>query len=300
VLDQWLMIVAVAAISEMGLAVVFVSGRFSLGFYAGRIFSLLTSTIVLAVLLVETARLYARVALANMRLRREQDNRLMNLEAMTASIAHEVRQPLTALVANADAARRFVARTPPDVGEAQSALDDVVEAGHRVSQVFENIRALLRRESTEQESIDLSGLARRVSNAFGDEFNRHNIKANIELAQALPAVAGHGGQLQEVMFNLIQNAIEAMDLVPEDSRVLQVRTERHGDAIRLTVQDSGPGFDEDKLDKLFDTFVSTKPAGMGLGLAICRMIIERHEGRISASPADPRGIVFRVDLPAAK
>jgi len=166
--------------------------------------------------------------------------------------------------------------------------------------VFENIRALLRRESAEQESVDLSGLARRVSNAFGDEFKRHNITANVELAQALPVVTGHGGQLQEVVFNLIQNAIEAMELVPEDSRVLQVRTERHGDVIRLTVQDSGPGFDENKLDKLFDKFVSTKPGGMGLGLAICRMIIERHEGRISASPADPRGTVFRVDLPAAK
>jgi signal transduction histidine kinase len=299
-LDQWLMIVALAAILEMGLAVIFISGRFSLGFYAGRVFSLLTSTVVLVVLLAETTRLYANVARSNMRLQREQSSRLMNLEAMTASIAHEVKQPLTALVANAGAVRQWIARTPPDLDEARAALDDVIEAGHRVSEVFDNIRALFRRSNLKEESINLNKLAQRVLVAFADDFKRHHVAARMELSSALPPVVGHGGQLQEVLFNLVQNAVEAMDAVAEDRRLLHVRTEHRGDRISLTVQDSGPGFDEKILSNLFNTFISTKSAGMGLGLAICRMIIERHGGEISAAMADPHGAVFRVELPAGR
>jgi signal transduction histidine kinase len=299
-LDQWLMIVALAAILEMGLAVIFISGRFSLGFYAGRVFSLLTSTVVLVVLLAETTRLYANVARSNMRLQREQSSRLMNLEAMTASIAHEVKQPLTALVANAGAARQWIARTPPDLDEARAALDDVIEAGHCVSGVFDNIRALFRRGNLKEESINLNKLAQRVLDAFADEFKRHHVAARIELSSALPPVVGHAGQLQEVLFNLVQNAVEAMDAVAEDRRLLHVRTKHRGDRISLTVQDSGPGFDEKILSSLFNTFISTKSAGMGLGLAICRMIIERHGGEISAAKADPHGAVFRVELPAGR
>jgi signal transduction histidine kinase len=298
-LDQWLMIVALAAILEMGLAVIFVSGRFSLGFYVGRIFPLLTSTVVLAVLLVETARLYARVARSNMILQREQNNRLMNLEAMTASIAHEVRQPLTALVANAAAAQLFIRRAQPALQEAQDCLQEVIESGHRVSEVFDNIRSLFRKGSWQQEPVDLGLLTQRVLAAFLDEFNRHQIATRIELASDLPVVIGHGGQLQEVVFNLVQNAIEAMDGTEAGGRVLQVRTGLDGGAIALTVEDSGPGFGTTDPDAIFDRFISTKPGGMGLGLAICRMIIERHGGRITAAAAHPHGAVFRVDLPAA-
>jgi signal transduction histidine kinase len=297
-LDQWLMIVAVAAILELALAVIFVSGRFSLGFYVGRMFSLLTSTVVLTVLLVETARLYARVARSNLILQREQSNKLMTLEAMTASIAHEVRQPLVAIVANAGAARRFIGRAKPDLAEAQFCLEKVVDAGHRVSTVFDTIGALFKAGDQKGAPIDLGRLTQGVLAAFADDFKRRRITTRVELAPGRPSVVGHGGQLQEVVFNLVQNAIEAMDGVDEDGRVLQVRTEQHADTIVLTVEDSGSGFEGDDVSNIFNTFISTKQGGMGLGLAICRMIIERHGGQISAAPAHPRGAVFRVELPA--
>ena len=118
----------------------------------------------------------------------------------------------------------------------------------------------------------------------------------------LPPVMGHGGQLQEVVINLIQNAIDAMDAVDDGSRVLTVRTERNGnDAISIEIEDSGPGIDPKKSsDDLFDAFFTTKPHGMGLGLAICRMIVERHDGKLSVSSAEPHGAIFRIELPRIK
>src|SRR5262249_50076472 len=114
----------------------------------------------------------------------------------------------------------------------------------------------------------------------------------------LPLIVGHKGQLQEVLVNLVRNAIEAMDAVEDDHRVLQVRSKRHGEsAILVAVEDSGPGIDPKELDNIFDAFVTTKTNGMGLGLALCRMIIERHAGELSASPAHPRGAIFQVVLP---
>ena len=129
------------------------------------------------------------------------------------------------------------------------------------------------------------------------EIKDNNIATRIELMPELPVIMGHKGQLQEVLINLIHNAIEAMDAIRDGDRTLQVKTARQGaDAILLTVEDSGPGVDPKKAESIFDAFVSMKPQGMGLGLAICRMIIERHDGQISAYPAQPQGTVFRIEL----
>jgi C4-dicarboxylate-specific signal transduction histidine kinase len=222
-------------------------------------------------------------------------NRLMNLQVMTASIAHEVKQPLMALVANAEAAQLLIDRTPPNLDEAKAALNDVIDDSQRVSEVFDNIRALLRGGS-EEEAIDLNQLTQRVLDGFAGEFKKHRVATRVELSSALPPVVGHSGQFREVIFNLVQNAVEAMDAVAEDGRLLHVRTEYRSDRITLTVKDTGPGFDKKILNSLFSTFISTKSSGMGLGLAICRMMIERHGGEISAAMADPHGAVFRVEL----
>jgi signal transduction histidine kinase len=130
---------------------------------------------------------------------------------------------------------------------------------------------------------------------------KHNIATRVELKAELPQIIGHHGQLREVLVNLIQNAIDAMDMVDDDRRVLRVKTGYDGDdAISIEIEDTGPGIDPKKSNKVFDAFFTTKPHGMGLGLAICRMIIERHGGQLVVSSADPHGAVFRIILPQMK
>ena len=232
-------------------------------------------------------------------LQRERNNKLMNLEAMAASIGHEVRQPLAGIATNGSAALRFLGHLPPDLDEVRMALDRMVKDSHRASQVFDNIRALFGRADQKHEPIDVNELARDVLHALHEELL--DVTTQAALISALPPVMGHRGQLQEVLVNLVRNAIEAMDSVKDGPRVLQVSAERHGDhAIIVAVEDSGPGIDPTQLESIFDAFITTKVHGMGLGLALCRMIIERHEGHLSVAPAHPRGAVFRVVLPAGR
>jgi signal transduction histidine kinase len=297
VLDYWLIIVALALICEVALSLAG-SGRFSLGFYTNRTFSLITSATILVLLLAETTKLYARLARSNMMLQHERNNKLMNMEAMVASISHEVRQPLTSIVANSNTARRFLGRQPPDFNEVRSALDRIESNSHRASQIFDSFRALFGRAAQGASPIDANEMVLEVLQILRGELKDNNIVTRIELMPELPVIMGHKGQLQEVLINLIHNAMEAMDAIPDGNRTLQVKTARQGEhAIVLAVEDSGPGVDQKKADSIFDAFVSMKPQGMGLGLAICRMIIERHNGQISASPAQPQGTVFRVILP---
>jgi signal transduction histidine kinase len=177
--------------------------------------------------------------------------------------------------------------------------------------VFENIRALFGKADQRQEPLDINDLALGVLRALGDELKDSDITTHAALNAELPHVMGHKGQLQEVLINLIRNAIDAMAggmaggmaagmaAGQADRRVLQVRAERHGDnAVVVAVEDSGPGIDPKQLDSIFDAFMTTKPNGMGLGLAICRMIVERHAGQLVALPARSRGSVFQIVLPA--
>jgi signal transduction histidine kinase len=232
-------------------------------------------------------------------LQRERSNKLMNLEAMAASIGHEVRQPLAGIATNGSAALRFLGHAPPDLDEVRDALDRMVKDSHRASQVFDNIRALFGRADQKHEPIDVNDLVRDVLHALHEELL--NVTTQAALTSELPPVLGHRGQLQEVLVNLVRNAIEAMDSVKSGPRVLQVSAERHGDnAVIVAVEDSGPGIDPTQLESIFDAFITTKAHGMGLGLALCRMIIERHAGHLSVASAHPRGAVFRVVLPAGR
>lgn len=232
-------------------------------------------------------------------LQRERDNKLMNLEAMAASIGHEVRQPLAGIASNGGAALRFLGHNPPNLEEARLALHRMVKDSHRASQVFDNIRTLFGKADQGHEPIDVNELARGVLQALREELKDHRITTQAELASELPFVMGHRGQLQEVFINLVHNAIEAMDAVDDDHRILHVRAERHGgNAITVAVEDSGPGIDPKQLKTIFDAFITTKPNGLGLGLAICRLIVERHKGQLSVAPSEPRGSVFRIVLPA--
>jgi signal transduction histidine kinase len=157
---------------------------------------------------------------------------------------------------------------------------------------------LFKSAELDTQPVNLNEIALGVLDVLRGELNDHGVVARTVLAPELPLVPGHSGQLQEVMLNLVRNSIEAMDSVTDRPRVLWVRTERDGrDAIVVSVEDSGPGIESEKVDSIFDAFVTTKPHGMGLGLAICRMIISRHEGQLSASADNKPGALFRFTLP---
>jgi len=231
-------------------------------------------------------------------LQRERSNKLMNMEAMAASISHEVRQPLASIATHGGAALRFLEPMPPNVEEVRSALNWIISDSNRATQIFDNIRALFGKADEGHEPIDVNDLIRGVLTSFQEELEDNGISAGVRLPEDLPKIIAHKGQLQEVLINLVRNAIEAMQADKNDHRVLQVSSGRHGDdKIILSIEDSGPGIDPKHAKNIFDAFVTTKSDGMGLGLALCRMIIDRHSGELSALPAHPRGSIFRVALP---
>jgi signal transduction histidine kinase len=254
---------------------------------------------VLAALFAERRESEARLVQSNRLLERERDNKLMNLEAITASIAHEVNQPLAAIVTNGRAALRWLDRAPPDHDEARAALNRMISDGHRASEVIDGIRSLFRKGHRGWQKMDVNEIVRDVLQSLNGELKDHGVESRPELAE-LPPVHGHRSQLQEVVFNLVQNAIEAMNTTQERSRILRVRTEPRGrEAITVTVEDTGPGIDPKQLEEIFGAFVTTKPHGMGLGLAICRMIIEHHGGQLTASSDGRNGASFQFVLPLA-
>ena len=300
VLDQWLMVVALVFMAELAFSGLLPTVRFSLGFYAGRVFSIMTSSIVLIVMLAETIRLYMRLARSNEMLRREQDNKLMSLEAMAAAITHEIRQPMAAISLNTATAIRLIEQEPPDCVDALAALHDVQDDGRRVEGILRELRTLFGKASDRWEPIDINDTTLAALRTVRGTLDEHGVSIRNELKPDMPHIVGHRMQLQEVVINLLQNAVEAMASVERDRRMLTVRTRRDRDKAVVEVEDTGPGIDAKSLEKVFEAFVTTKPGGMGLGLAICRTILARHGGQISASPAHPRGTVFRMILPQGR
>lgn len=254
-------------------------------------------TEVLAALFAERREGEAYLARSNAMLERERDNKLLNAQAITAAIAHEARQPLAAIVTNAGTATRHLGQTPANHDEARAALSRIKKDAYRVTEVFEGIRALFGRRGQERNATDVNRIVLGVIESLQAELNGQGVVTRLELATELPLVDGNGGQLREVIFNLINNAVEAMSITTNRSRVLLVRTEVRGrDEIAVSVQDSGPGIDSRQLENVFSVFVSTKADGTGLGLAICRMIVEGHGGQLTASSDGKSGALFQFTL----
>ena len=299
VLDQWLMVVALITILELVYSGLIPTVRFSAGFYTGRLLSLVTASLVLIVLLAETTRVQIRLARSNLMLKRERDNKLMNLEAVVAFISHQIRQPVMAITSNSAAATRFLQRNPPDLSRALATLADLNSAVDRTDEVFESVRALFGKPIVERQPVNINETVLGALRIVGEELRDRQVTASVDRASDLPLVAGHEGQLQEVFINVFHNAVEAMDDIGGD-RILAIRTRYNGNAaVIIEIEDNGSGIDKENAEKIFDPFVTTKPTGMGLGLTICRMIVDRHGGQLSASSVNPRGTIVRVALPTS-
>jgi signal transduction histidine kinase len=253
---------------------------------------------VLAALFAERRASEARLARANAMLERERDNKLLNAQAVTAAIAHEIRQPLTGIAMNVDLAVRYLGQTPLDLDKLRTALTRLQKDGHRASEVFDGMRALFGKRGQERRPIDMNQIVLGAMDSLQPELDAHGVMTRQELAPELPLVSGHGAQLHEVVFNLINNAVEAMSTTADRTRALRVSTEVNGGGeIAVLVQDSGPGIDAKQLKNLFNALASTKAHGTGLGLAICRMIVEGHGGQLTASSDGESGALFRFTLP---
>ena len=227
-------------------------------------------------------------------------NRTATMGQLTASIAHEVNQPITAAITNAQVALHYLAAQPPNLEEVRQALGDIVDNGRRAAEVISRIRALVRRSPPRRERFDLNQAVGDVIVLARHEFLKHGVSVRTDLAAQLPAVDGDRVQLQQVLLNLVLNAIEAMS-GQEGARELNIGTRRDGaDAVVVTLRDTGPGIAPANLDRLFEPFYTTKADGMGMGLAICRSIIEGHGGRLTAGANRPRGAVFSFTLPAGQ
>jgi signal transduction histidine kinase len=225
--------------------------------------------------------------------------RATTMGEMAASIAHEINQPLAAITNNASASLRWLGQDPPNVKRARSVLERVVSDATRASEVISSIRGMVKKGSQERVQIDVNDLIGEVLTFLRADLRHHGITVRTELAEDLPRVSGVRIQLQQVLLNLIANAVESMASVEQRARLLTVRSFQKigGCDIAVTVEDTGTGINQTDLERVFEPFFSTKPEGMGMGLSICRSIIEAHGGRITASPARGDGSVFRVSLP---
>jgi signal transduction histidine kinase len=301
-LDLWLMVAVCALMAELATVTLVLVGRFCLGFYLGRIFSVIVSTVVLVTLVAEMTRLHAGLSRAGLTLARERESRLLNLQAAVLEIAHGVRQPLAAIALNGAAAQHLLARAPPEIDKVRTLNDEMVRDSFRANEVFNRVQGLLRESDLKSQPVCLNELVRAALEALSRPLDEHRIATRLALAGDLPPVTGRLGQLREVVVNLVQNAIDAMGAMADgQERVLRIATARDGgDTVALTVEDSGPGIEPGEIHRIFDGFVTTKEQRTGLGLAICRMVVERHEGRLSVACALKGGTRFEVTLPVRR
>jgi len=225
-------------------------------------------------------------------------NRVSMMGELAASVAHEVNQPLSGVVSNASAGLRWLAGDVPNLEEAREGLRRIVRDGKRAGEVIARIRALTRKAATPKEKVDLNETIREVLALVGDEAKRKSVIIRTQFADDLSPVAGDRVQLQQVVLNLVMNAIEAMSVVDERARALAITTRNiDPDQVQVTAQDSGPGIDPQTIDRIFDSFYTTKPGGMGMGLSISRSILQAHGGRIWATANHGPGTIFHFTLP---
>ena len=225
--------------------------------------------------------------------------RVTTMGELAASIAHEINQPLAAIVNNANASSRLLATEPPDLDEVRLAVADIAEAGTRAGEIISRVRTFLKKVVPAKTQVDINQVIREVLALTPSQLEKHNISVRTELLPGLAPVQGDRIQLQQVLLNLIMNGVEAMTSVRDRSRVLVLRSQPHeSGGVLVSVQDSGLGLDPKNIGHVFDAFFTTKSEGMGMGLPISRSIVETHGGRLWLTPNDGQGVTFQFTLPA--
>jgi PAS domain S-box-containing protein len=227
-------------------------------------------------------------------------SRVAMLGELSGSLAHELNQPLTAILSNAQAAQRYLAQSPPRVDNLAEILVDIVKSNHRAGAVIQRLRSMLRKEESQRHPLDINELVEESMRVMRSDLLSRHVEVGTDLAASLPAVSGDRNQLQQVLLNFVINGCDAMD-GQEADRLLVVRTQASADGnVEVSVADRGAGIPSANLERIFEPFVTTKTTGMGLGLAICRSIVEAHGGRLWATNNADRGATLHCELPAKK
>ena len=296
-------LVACAALSILSAVLTIVSyvptagSTFSLGVINTSIsLTAIAATAYLA-LATETARQTAERAQAHL----AHVARLTTLGELSASIAHELNQPLTAVITNANASTRWIRNDPPNLQKVTSSIESIVEDARRASEIIARIRALTTRAEPQNAWVDINAEIQEVLVLIQSQLNENRIGVRAELNNGLPSVFGDRIQLQQVVLNLIINAIDAIGAAQTEPREIRIRSRKtRPSGVEISIQDTGGGLTTTDVNQIFDAFFSTKTGGMGIGLSICRSIIEAHHGRIWAEQSQPSGAVFHFTLPGTQ
>ncbi len=298
ILDLWLMVTLLAWMPNFLVAALSSSVRFSIGWYAARCFVLIGSCMLLSVLVVETMFLYSRLASATILQRRERTNRLLSVDAITAAIAHELRTPLGAIALNASTALSQLRSNPPELEEMDDILSEIEAESHRAGAIISSIRELSKKTTDRWALTGVEDVARLVLRLLQYDLQINEVSVATEFEGNLPAAHIDDTQLQQVLLNLVKNAIDAMGSTAPEARRLRVTTSFDGHStVLLSVQDSGPGIPVEDRERIFDPFFTTKSGGMGLGLAICSTVAERHGGKLRLVKSDSDGSIFELAIP---
>jgi signal transduction histidine kinase len=296
VLSLWLMVVSCVHLAGVPLSFYPPPSRFSVGWYTVVMINFIANSLVLVVLLVEISNLYARVLLAIRGQHREREARLATGDVVSAMIAHEVKQPLAAMITRAETSLRRLNQSIPDVDKAKNDIKQIAADGYRAGAAIDSIRANFKKDTRAKTPVDVNSLIAETTDLVRGDLEKHRILLRPEPAVELPQIAANRSQLQQVLLNLITNAIDSM-AIEDGARILCVTSEvSNSNEIVISVSDTGEGISPQDCERIFNPLVTTKPDGMGMGLSICRSIIEAHDGRIWVVPNSPKGAVFQFAL----
>jgi signal transduction histidine kinase len=298
ILDLWLMLTLLAYSPNFLVAIIGSSVRFSVGWYAARCFVLVGSCMLLIVLLIETMVLYARLASAITLQRRERTNRLLSVEAVTGAIAHELGTPLGAIALNASTVLSQLRSNPPRLENIEEIVSDIEADSHRAGAMIASIREMTTKTIHRSALTSAEDVGQLVLRLLKHDLQINEISVTTEFQGNLPEVQLDGMELQQVLLNLVRNAIDAMSTSPLEARRLRLETSFDGQStVSMSVQDSGPGISAEDQEHIFDPFFTTKPHGMGLGLAISSTLVANHGGKLRLVKSDSSGSIFELDMP---